>query len=177
MNAVDTNVLFYAHDQRYPEKQRVASELIATVPDGALVWQVACEYLWASRKLEPFGYSFLRRGGLQCSERANDSLPYSTESRRVKGGLAFMGSHVALCGFRSRSYGVLDVLELGLPRHTQLVMHLELQPEFWRGAEVSCKPKRRVGGDSPPAANDFVQASGVHRQRLGELVYAHVQWL
>src|ERR1035437_10966311 len=44
MNAVDTNVLFYAHDQRYPVKQRVASELIATIPDGTLVWQVACEY-------------------------------------------------------------------------------------------------------------------------------------
>ena len=58
MNAVDTNILFYAHDQRYPKKQRVASELISTIPDGALVWQVACEYLWASRKLEPFGYSF-----------------------------------------------------------------------------------------------------------------------
>ena len=40
------------------EKQRVASQLIATVPDGALIRQVACEYLWASRKLEPFGYSF-----------------------------------------------------------------------------------------------------------------------
>lgn len=32
--------------------------MIVTVPDGTLVWQVACEYLWASRKLEPFGYSF-----------------------------------------------------------------------------------------------------------------------
>ena len=58
MTAVDTNILFYAHDQRYPQKQRVASELIATVPDGVLVWQVACEYLWASRKLEPCGFSF-----------------------------------------------------------------------------------------------------------------------
>lgn len=58
MNAVDTNVLFYAHDPRNPEKQRIASELIATTADGALIWQVACEYLWASRKLEPLGYSF-----------------------------------------------------------------------------------------------------------------------
>jgi predicted nucleic acid-binding protein len=58
MNAVDTNILFYAHDRRYPEKQRVASELIASVPDGALIWQVACEFLWASRKLEPYGFSF-----------------------------------------------------------------------------------------------------------------------
>jgi hypothetical protein len=88
--------------------------LIATIPDGTLVWQVACEYLWASRKLKPFGYSFLGRGGLQCTERANDPVPFSSGARSVKGGLAFMGSHVALCGFRSRSYGVLDVLELGL---------------------------------------------------------------
>src|SRR5207244_13448220 len=32
------------------------------------------------------------------------------------------------CGFRPRAYGGLDILELGLPRHTQLVMHLEFQP-------------------------------------------------
>jgi predicted nucleic acid-binding protein len=49
MNAVDTNILFYAHDSRDPQKQRIASELIAAAPDGALIWQVACEYLWASR--------------------------------------------------------------------------------------------------------------------------------
>jgi predicted nucleic acid-binding protein len=58
MNGVDTNILFYAHDPRDPGKQRIASELIATLPDGALVWQVACEYLWASRKLAQFGYSY-----------------------------------------------------------------------------------------------------------------------
>ena len=57
MNAVDTNVLFYVHDPRDPGKQRIASSLIAALSDGALLWQVACEYLWASRKLEPFGYS------------------------------------------------------------------------------------------------------------------------
>ena len=58
MNAVDTNVLFYAHDSRDPNKQRIAAELIASLTDGALLWQVACEYLWASRKLEAFGYSY-----------------------------------------------------------------------------------------------------------------------
>jgi predicted nucleic acid-binding protein len=58
MNGVDTNIPFYAHDSRDPRKQRIASELIATLPDGALVWQVACEYLWASRKLAPFGFSY-----------------------------------------------------------------------------------------------------------------------
>ncbi|MFO7903269.1 MAG: hypothetical protein R6U98_11440 [Pirellulaceae bacterium] len=31
--------------------------LIQAQSDGALLWQVACEYLSASRKLEPQGYS------------------------------------------------------------------------------------------------------------------------
>jgi predicted nucleic acid-binding protein len=58
MNAVDTNVLFYAHDSRDPTKQKIAAEVIASLTDGALLWQVACEYLWASRKLEALGYSY-----------------------------------------------------------------------------------------------------------------------
>jgi predicted nucleic acid-binding protein len=57
MNVVDTNILFYAHDPRDPEKQQTAQSLIESLLDGALLWQVACEYLSASRKLEPFGYS------------------------------------------------------------------------------------------------------------------------
>jgi len=56
MNAVDTNVLFYARDPRDSSKQQVAIGLIGSLVDGALLWQVACEYLSASRKLEPFGY-------------------------------------------------------------------------------------------------------------------------
>jgi predicted nucleic acid-binding protein len=43
MTAVDTNVLFYAHDSREKEKQEIASQLIATLDNGVLVWQVACE--------------------------------------------------------------------------------------------------------------------------------------
>lgn len=57
MRAVDTNVLFYAHDPRYPAKQARAISLIRSLFDGVLLWQVACEYLSASRKLEPLGYS------------------------------------------------------------------------------------------------------------------------
>ena len=45
MNAVDTNVLIYAHDPR------VARDLINDMEDGTLLWQVACEFLAASRKL------------------------------------------------------------------------------------------------------------------------------
>ena len=56
MNAVDTNVLIYAHDPRDPQKQSTALSLIRSLSDGVLLWQVACEYLAASRKLEPLGY-------------------------------------------------------------------------------------------------------------------------
>jgi predicted nucleic acid-binding protein len=56
MNAVDTNVLIYAHDSRCPAEQAIATELITTLEDGALHWQVACEYIAASRKLAPLGF-------------------------------------------------------------------------------------------------------------------------
>ncbi len=56
MNAVDTNVLIYARDTRDPQKQQTAQSLIATLNDGVLLWQVACEYIAASRKLTSLGY-------------------------------------------------------------------------------------------------------------------------
>ena len=56
MNAVDTNVLLYVHDPRDPDEQQIASLLIPSLEDSVLLWQVACEYIAASRKLEPFGY-------------------------------------------------------------------------------------------------------------------------
>jgi predicted nucleic acid-binding protein len=56
MNAVDTNILIYINDPRDPVKQEIASSLVSALTDGVLLWQVACEYLAASRKLEPFGY-------------------------------------------------------------------------------------------------------------------------
>lgn len=57
MNAVDTNVLIYVQDPRDPDKQTTAATLVSTLPDGVLLWQVANEYVAASRKLEPFGYN------------------------------------------------------------------------------------------------------------------------
>ncbi len=59
MNAVDTNVLLYVHDPRDATKQAVAISLVQSLADAVLLWQVACEYLAASRKLEPLGYSRL----------------------------------------------------------------------------------------------------------------------
>jgi predicted nucleic acid-binding protein len=57
MNAVDTNILIYVHDPRDPAKQTTAASLLQSLTDGVLLWQVACEYLAASRKLEPIGYN------------------------------------------------------------------------------------------------------------------------
>jgi predicted nucleic acid-binding protein len=57
MNAVDTNVLVYAHDPREPEKQAAAVSLIESLTDPVLLWQVACEYVSVSKKLEHSGYS------------------------------------------------------------------------------------------------------------------------
>lgn len=56
MNAVDTNILIYVNDPRDPVKQEIVASLVSTLTDGVLLWQVACEYLAASRKLEPLGY-------------------------------------------------------------------------------------------------------------------------
>jgi predicted nucleic acid-binding protein len=57
MNAVDTNVLLYVHDYRDPAKQTTAKALIDSLPDAVLLWQVACEYIAASRKFARLGYS------------------------------------------------------------------------------------------------------------------------
>ncbi len=57
MIAVDTNVLIYASDPRDPIKRSTAIQRIENLTDGVLLWQVACEYLAAARKLAPFGFS------------------------------------------------------------------------------------------------------------------------
>lgn len=57
MNAVDTNVLIYARDPRDPVKQRKARDLTADLTDCVLLWQVACEFIAASRKLTEVGYT------------------------------------------------------------------------------------------------------------------------
>lgn len=57
MNAVDTNVLIYVRDPRDPVKQQKAVNLTAGLTNGALLWQVACEFVSASRKLDRFGFT------------------------------------------------------------------------------------------------------------------------
>ena len=57
MIAVDTNVLIYACDQTDPKRQKVALDLITDAQDGVLLWQVACEFISASRKLHKQGFT------------------------------------------------------------------------------------------------------------------------
>ncbi|HEV2199221.1 MAG TPA: PIN domain-containing protein [Bryobacteraceae bacterium] len=56
MTAIDTNILLYARDARDLRKQTVASHLITSIEDVVLLWQVACEYVAASRKLRSADY-------------------------------------------------------------------------------------------------------------------------
>lgn len=57
MNVLDTNVWLYGHDTRDPHKQARALHLWATIRPLALPWQVGCEFLAASRKLAPIGFT------------------------------------------------------------------------------------------------------------------------
>jgi predicted nucleic acid-binding protein len=51
MIALDTNVLIYCCDKSDSRRQQVAFDLVARAVDGVLLWQVACEFVAASRKL------------------------------------------------------------------------------------------------------------------------------
>ena len=51
MNAVDTNILIYAHDPHDPVKQTTAITLVSNLPNGALLWRVACEFISVAGKL------------------------------------------------------------------------------------------------------------------------------
>ena len=56
MIALDTNVLIYACDKSDARRQQVALDLISENADGVLLWQVACEFVAASRKLRDQGF-------------------------------------------------------------------------------------------------------------------------
>jgi len=57
MIAVDPNILIYACDKADPARQRVALDLVSNAYDGVLLWQVACEFAAASRKLNHQGFT------------------------------------------------------------------------------------------------------------------------
>ena len=57
MTALDTNILIYSCDKSDPVRQNRALEMVASLSDGVLLWQVACEFIAASRKLEGQGFT------------------------------------------------------------------------------------------------------------------------
>jgi predicted nucleic acid-binding protein len=57
MTAFDTNVLIYTCDRADPGRQAAALDLIASTIDGVILWQVACEFIAASRKLNAQGFT------------------------------------------------------------------------------------------------------------------------
>ena len=57
MNAFDTNIYIYSYDTRDPDKQLKAQSLIKNTKSIVLLWQVGCEFIAATRKLEPFGFT------------------------------------------------------------------------------------------------------------------------
>lgn len=57
MTALDTNVLIYACDKADQRRQQIALSLITRSVDSVLLWQVACEFIAAPRKLKDQGFT------------------------------------------------------------------------------------------------------------------------
>jgi predicted nucleic acid-binding protein len=57
MVAIDTNVFIYACDRSEPRRQAQALDLITTTSDAVLLWQVAVEFIAASRRLSSQGFT------------------------------------------------------------------------------------------------------------------------
>jgi predicted nucleic acid-binding protein len=57
MNVIDTNIWVYRYDFRDSAKQKTAERLVTTVQPLVLLWQVGCEFIAASRKLAPYGFT------------------------------------------------------------------------------------------------------------------------
>jgi predicted nucleic acid-binding protein len=57
MIALDTNILIYCCDKRDPRRQQLALDLVAGTANGVLPWQVAGEFIAASRKLDGQGFT------------------------------------------------------------------------------------------------------------------------
>ncbi len=57
MTSFDTNVLIYACDLDDPARRQKAIQLIRSTTDGVLLWQVAVEFVSASRKLKAQGFT------------------------------------------------------------------------------------------------------------------------
>jgi hypothetical protein len=59
MIALDSNILIYSCDKADLKRQQVALDLVSSAGDGVLLWQVACEFVAASRKLKSQGFTMV----------------------------------------------------------------------------------------------------------------------
>lgn len=57
MTAFDTNILIYSCDQSDPIRKERAFQVLTAADDGVILWQVAVEFIAASRKLSPQGFT------------------------------------------------------------------------------------------------------------------------
>ena len=57
MTAFDTNILIYSCDRSDIRRQHCAFDVLAAAKDGVLLWQVAAEFIAASRKLASQGFT------------------------------------------------------------------------------------------------------------------------
>jgi predicted nucleic acid-binding protein len=57
MIAFDTNILIYCCDEGDARRKTIALDLVSNTEDGILLWQVAGEFVAASRKLGPQGFT------------------------------------------------------------------------------------------------------------------------
>jgi predicted nucleic acid-binding protein len=105
MIAIDTNVLIYACDQADPRRQKIAIDLIANAQDGVLLWQVACEFLAASRKLDKQGFTTAHawnrlgefRDLLPLAMPTNSNLTRAKELHLTRGASLWDASILAAC--------------------------------------------------------------------------------
>ena len=102
MNVVDTNIWIYCHDKRDATKQAKAKEAVAAALPLALPWQVGCEFIAATRKLEPFGFT---------KETAWDALA----ARLASGAPVVVVDHNQPRSLALRALGVLALAARGLP--------------------------------------------------------------
>src|SRR5262249_37584712 len=57
MTGFDTNVLIYSCDKGDGQRQQRALDLLSSTRDGVLLWQLAAEFVAASRKLGAQGFA------------------------------------------------------------------------------------------------------------------------
>lgn len=81
MIAFDSNILIYACNKSDRRRQAIALDLLETSADGILLWQAACEFVAASRKLAVHGFTSEDAWGYLSELLA--SLPLVLPNRNV----------------------------------------------------------------------------------------------